>query len=515
MPEQPVPRAAKLDVVLLSVGFCLGMTVMFANLSVATVFAKELLEDRGQDGSMATLPMALLIGSIAVTSITRPQIARRLGGFKRAYVCFAVLQLLACAVGFLATRVADASASLAVLSLSMVGTGFTSGFVNHFRFAAQEVVPARLGAIAASSVVAGAILAAVLSGELVKRTRDALAPRFGATFLALAACAAAFIATTLALRLVPWSARVAGVHGAAPNQDTEIPKAVRPSSTEMVAARSVPAPPPALVSHVAAQSSMEDDDECYSDDWHTAVSLATVPTIDVDVVVVVGGGGGGGGDQEAAGETGASGDSANHEDGSTNIAAPHAAARPGLAALLLAPPVANAVITATIAYASMVSVMLGVPLEMDRLGFEFNDIADVISAHVLGMFVPSLVTGVIIKKLGVLRVVNIGIAVQLTATMITIWGRSKPWFIASLTLVGVGWNWCFIGGTVLLQMHLIPAERARTQAANDAVVFATTTVFAAFTGVIAVKGSWVALLVTNASLIGLAWLKVIHFSIKK
>ncbi|MFN3605965.1 MAG: MFS transporter [Cypionkella sp.] len=139
--------------------------------------------------------------------------------------------------------------------------------------------------------------------------------------------------------------------------------------------------------------------------------------------------------------------------------------------LLKTPKVAVAVIVATVSYALMNLVMTSSPLAVVGCGFETNDAANVVTAHVLAMYAPSFVTGHIIARFGVEKVMGLGLAILAGAGAVAISGVDLADFFVALILLGVGWNFGFIGATTLLTSAIEPNERGRMQGLNDLIVF--------------------------------------------
>ena len=130
-----------------------------------------------------------------------------------------------------------------------------------------------------------------------------------------------------------------------------------------------------------------------------------------------------------------------------------------------------AVIGGVVAYGVMILVMTVTPLAMVAKNYAFGDAALVIQLHVLGMYLPSFVTGHLIRRFGVLSVMVWGAALLLLCFAVALMGETMPHFWISLTLLGVGWNFLYIGGTTLLtEVHTV-AERAKVQAVNEFVIF--------------------------------------------
>ena len=120
-------------------------------------------------------------------------------------------------------------------------------------------------------------------------------------------------------------------------------------------------------------------------------------------------------------------------------------------------------------YGGMMLVMTATPLAMLQCGQP--DSASVIQWHVLGMFVPSFFTGHLIVRFGVLNVMLAGILLLAGHVAIALSGDAYLHFLSGLILLGMGWNFLFIGGTALLTETYRPSERARTQATHDFLVF--------------------------------------------
>ena len=128
---------------------------------------------------------------------------------------------------------------------------------------------------------------------------------------------------------------------------------------------------------------------------------------------------------------------------------------------------------AAIAQGAMVLVMTATPLAMAFCGLGFDQTAFVIQWHVLGMFAPSFVTGHLISRFGVLNVMASGAGLILACLGIALSGVDIAQFWTALLLLGVGWNFMFVGATSLLTSTYQPAEKAKVQAINDLIIFAT------------------------------------------
>ena len=139
--------------------------------------------------------------------------------------------------------------------------------------------------------------------------------------------------------------------------------------------------------------------------------------------------------------------------------------------LLKDPVILVAVICATVSYALMNLVMTSSPLAVVGCGFETNDAANVVSAHVLAMYAPSFFTGHLINRFGVERIVGTGLMILAGAGAVALMGVELEHFYVALILLGIGWNFGFVGATTMLAGAHAPHERGRMQGMNDLLVF--------------------------------------------
>lgn len=139
--------------------------------------------------------------------------------------------------------------------------------------------------------------------------------------------------------------------------------------------------------------------------------------------------------------------------------------------LLKTPRIAVAVICAMVSYALMNLVMTSTPLAVVGCGYDRADAADVVTSHVLAMYVPSFFTGHLIARFGVEKVVAAGLMVLAAAGVVALQGVDLNNFFIALVLLGLGWNFGFIGATTMLAGAHEPHERGRMQGLNDLLVF--------------------------------------------
>jgi MFS family permease len=173
-----------------------------------------------------------------------------------------------------------------------------------------------------------------------------------------------------------------------------------------------------------------------------------------------------------------------------------------------------AIASSVFGYAVMTLTMSATPLAMLACGFNFADSATVIQAHIVAMFLPSFFTGRLIARFGVLPIIITGGLVEFGCAMVNLAGVTFSNFLVANLLVGVGWNFAYVGGSTLLTTTYSPVERAKAQATHDFAVFAATATAAALSGVLAAKAGWtvinLAALPLMAAVIGAASWLMLH-----
>jgi MFS family permease len=144
--------------------------------------------------------------------------------------------------------------------------------------------------------------------------------------------------------------------------------------------------------------------------------------------------------------------------------------------LLKEPAIAVAIVCAMVSYALMNLVMTSTPLAVVGCGFETTTAGHVVTAHVLAMYAPSFVTGHLIVRFGARTIVWAGLAILAAAGAVALQGVDLANFFVALVLLGVGWNFGFIGATSMLAAAHAPEERGAVQGMNDAFVFGCVTI---------------------------------------
>jgi MFS family permease len=141
-----------------------------------------------------------------------------------------------------------------------------------------------------------------------------------------------------------------------------------------------------------------------------------------------------------------------------------------------------AVMSGMVGYGVMNLLMTATPLAMKSCAHPFSDAAFVIQWHVIAMFAPSFVTGSLIKRFGVRNILFTGVLLSLACVAIALSGVEVMHFWIALMLIGVGWNFMYLGGTTLLTETHTPAEKAKVQGANDMAIFITMAISSASSG---------------------------------
>ncbi|MFN3610858.1 MFS transporter [Tepidimonas sp.] len=181
--------------------------------------------------------------------------------------------------------------------------------------------------------------------------------------------------------------------------------------------------------------------------------------------------------------------------------------------LLREPRFAVAALGAALGYGVMNLLMAATPLAMQTCGLPFSDAALVLEWHVIGMFAPGFVTGHLIQRFGVLRIMGVGVLLNAACIAIALSGQDLHQFLVALFLLGVGWNFLFTGSTTLAMQAYRPQEKDRAQAAINFGVFATMALTSFASGALVTTQGWwwlnlgstVPVALMGLALLALAW----------
>ena len=173
-----------------------------------------------------------------------------------------------------------------------------------------------------------------------------------------------------------------------------------------------------------------------------------------------------------------------------------------LRAIAAQPRFLVAVVTGMVAYGTMTLLMTATPLAMAACSWRFEDSAFVIQWHALGMYAPAFFTGHLIRRFGMLAIMRTGAAIVAVCLAVDLSGVAVVNFWIGLALLGVGWNFMFVGATTLLTETYRPEERAKVQAINDFCIFSASATAAFSAGALQFHVGWAAMNWGVAPLIG-------------
>lgn len=351
--------------------FCQALmnATMVGQVAMGALIGHSLAEDK----ALATLPMAVQMTAVMAASIPASMLFARFG--RRAGFVLGALLSIAGSLTF-AAGVWQGDFVLYCAGAVPAGLGF--GIAQHYRFAAAEVAPADYRARAIALVMAGGVLSAIFGPELVKHTRELMAPTlFLGTYLVIA-CLPPIVLLLLTIAKLP-------------------PAPSRPKT------------------------------------------------------------------------------------------------RTPLIEIMRRPAFIAAAGSGLVAYGTMNLVMTSTPIEMMLCGFGVDASATVIQIHAFLMFAPGFVTGRLIQRFGIRPIIVTGAVLTMGCVAASVAGVSFAHFGIALGLLGIGWNFMFVGATALLATSHTAEERVRAQAANDFIVFGTVACTAFLSGAIHAKAGWAAL----------------------
>lgn len=174
------------------------------------------------------------------------------------------------------------------------------------------------------------------------------------------------------------------------------------------------------------------------------------------------------------------------------------------AQLLQQPKLITAIVAGAIGYGVMILVMTATPIAMHQHHHDFRSTAGVIQWHVLGMFLPSFITGRLIARWGEVTIIQLGCGLLFACVMLAQTGTDYWYFWFALVALGVGWNFTFIGATSLLTTCYQPAEKARVQGSNDFLVFGFSAIASLLAGHLQTRLGWSLLNLTMLPAIAIA-----------
>jgi MFS family permease len=173
--------------------------------------------------------------------------------------------------------------------------------------------------------------------------------------------------------------------------------------------------------------------------------------------------------------------------------------------IIAQPLFATAVLVGAVTYGVMSFVMTATPVHLhSQHGYSLRQTSLAVQGHLIAMFLPSLFTGLLLERLGLLRLVVAGVASMAAGVILGLFASSLPGYRGALILLGAGWNLAFVGSTVLLTRTYRPAERFRVQAVNEFAIFAVQATASLLAGTVLFYANWQILNLIALPLLALA-----------
>ena len=162
-----------------------------------------------------------------------------------------------------------------------------------------------------------------------------------------------------------------------------------------------------------------------------------------------------------------------------------------LGVILRQPVVILAIASAVVGYSIMSLIMTATPVSMHEMDHHsLDETTWVVQSHILAMYIPSFFSGFLVARFGVMRIIQSGFLLMLVCVVVG-WGRPDLMhYFGTMVLLGVGWNFLFLGGTTLLTQSYRVSERFKVQAANDFMIFGLQAVGSLGAGVLLATLGW-------------------------
>ncbi|MGI2259268.1 MFS transporter [Shewanella sp. GXUN23E] len=187
----------------------------------------------------------------------------------------------------------------------------------------------------------------------------------------------------------------------------------------------------------------------------------------------------------------------------------HEAARP-LKQILVSPVIWVAILAGMLGYALMSLIMTATPVHMHHHGSHtLADTKWVIQSHIIAMYLPSLISGWLIARLGILPMMMAGLVAYLLTVGLALAGSELLNYWSALVLLGIGWNFLFVAATALLPECYRASERFKVQAFNDSVIFSAQALASLSAGWLLFSFGWQTLLLCTLPFIGVLLLVMV------
>jgi predicted MFS family arabinose efflux permease len=167
-------------------------------------------------------------------------------------------------------------------------------------------------------------------------------------------------------------------------------------------------------------------------------------------------------------------------------------------------PVKRAVGIAAVSQGVMVFLMIPTPIALVGCGFDEATASDVVRWHIVAMFAPSFFTGFLIRRFGALTIAQTGLVILIAAAAAAAAGLTAAHFYSALMILGVGWNFGFIGATTMLDAAVSETEKAVVQGANDTLIALVSTICAFAAGLVLSSVGWAMLAMISGGIVLLA-----------
>ncbi|MBI2287470.1 MAG: MFS transporter [Chloroflexi bacterium] len=150
-----------------------------------------------------------------------------------------------------------------------------------------------------------------------------------------------------------------------------------------------------------------------------------------------------------------------------------------------------AAFSSAVAFGAMGFIMSATPLSMHVMDlFNLNNTTLVIQSHIIAMYLPSLFTGFLVERLGVKVLQTIGVIAMVSGIIIAVSGHHFVNYLTALTSIGLGWNFLFVAGTVMLTGSYYPKERFKAQGINDFAIFTFQALAVLSAGAVLTAANW-------------------------
>ncbi|KAG2443380.1 hypothetical protein HXX76_001740 [Chlamydomonas incerta] len=513
-PQLMSRRRRLLNIFGLSMGWCLQISIVFIQISTSTLAARDYAGD-----ATATLPGGVQNAAAMLTALPGTLLMNRFG---RRPVMLA--PALAAVVGASLMILASSVRQMWLLVVCSIPLGVSFAQANNFRFAAIEFAPAGFEPQAMSLVVTGAVLSAVVGPEVARHTRNALATPYMGTYIYMTGLALLYVLLVCVLEfhrtpeLTEEKAAAAAAQKAKEEADRQglllqASATGKPEVAVAVGGLRDEAPSGGCEYQPGGRC----EQQLGADPAGTASGKAPRPAAQVAVAVVTGAPATAG-DVELATPSGgcsmrgAGGSSCGHGTRQQHCQQPQR--RRPVRQLLLAAEYLVPAVTGGLVHCGMAGLMSATPLAARDSGLSFDTITQIIQVHQICMFFPSLFTGHVVQLISARWTMALGAALQLGGNAVFYAGRSASVYFGGLAVVGLGWNWAYVGASALVAASYQPHEKFLAQGVMDCGVLLGTGVAVALAGVLYGSMGWTSyvslFMGVNGLMVGIdAWLLVV------